>query len=997
MNAVTAGGAIGFGRMRSLKRRHGDNAVRTDLYNRRAKGRCERTGQQFCYDKQVKPVHHAVLLPEGAKPEFSDSSVLWNAVEAAERRKDAQVARELVLALPASEEVSHEDRVELTHRFAHEHFVSKGVAVQIDIHEPDRRELVLQLPAGKEISHEDRVELVHRFANEHLVSKGRAVQIDIHAPKGEGPDGEEGVNWHAHLLITTRRVGREGLAPNKARDLDPVIRSVGGRSHVVAVEPWGELWALAQNRYFREQGMRVRVDANSVLGQIHVGPHRLRVKDSSIVKQAEERRLANIEAARDPRLVLEALTRYNATFTKADLDRFLAKQLGRAGVGGNEIARVRKAVLESPDAIALYDPETGAPSGRLTTHAVRDEERAAIAVAAELGSWTSGGVSAASAAAAVAGRPLREDQVRAFEQATGPGHLKLIEGRAGTGKSFTLGAIREAYEADGKRVVGLAPTNVVAQDMAADGFKEAGTVHSALFQLKNGRAHWTADTVVMLDEAAMLDTPITAELLKAVSRAGAKLILVGDDRQLSSIERGGLFSELLTRHGSAEITEVSRQQVDWQRQAARDLAQYKFGEAVDAFERGGAIHWSDKQDQAMAALVEAWKTDLDASGPGGARDSGGSRFVFAYTNGDVDALNSRLRAVCREHHKLSGADVPLQIICRNSDGDEEERTAPFAKGDRVQFTQTSKKQSIYNGNVGTITSIDAATGIVTARLDAAAGRDGREVSWNARQFQGFRHGYAGTVYKGQGKTLEQTYLYHSRHWNSAASYVALTRQRQGAALFVARETAADLKQLAQQMAQTETRSASLAWATSAELAGAPPAIEHAAQARDPAPARGHAHEEQPAATSESQPGGPAGSRGAYEAWRKTDAARRTLDLIAAWDRLIERYRTQLPNLGQSLAYDEARNRLKAFGRLLARRPAQLAELRRFEAELGIGQRPALKRIASSPDPARETARLIHDAEQQQQGRPLEDRHADRASEARAQLRRRPRDDRTRGR
>ena len=138
-------------------------------------------------------------------------------------------------------------------------------------------------------------------------------------------------------------------------------------------------------------------------------------------------------------------------------------------------------------------------------------------------------------------------------------------------------------------MIGLAPTNAVAQDLAKDGFTEAGTVHAALFALKNGRTAWDRKTVVIVDEAAMSDARITGELLAAARQAGAKLILAGDDRQLASIERGGLFAELKQRHGAADITTVTRQRVDWQRQAAHDLAEGRFAEAVAAFDKAGAI------------------------------------------------------------------------------------------------------------------------------------------------------------------------------------------------------------------------------------------------------------------------------------------------------------------------------------------------------------------------------------------------------------------------
>jgi len=115
----------------------------------------------------------------------------------------------------------------------------------------------------------------------------------------------------------------------------------------------------------------------------------------------------------------------------------------------------------------------------------------------------------------------------------------------------------------------------------------------------------------------------------------------------------------------------------------------------------------------------------------------------------------------------------------------------FAVGDRVQFTDTAKTLGIHNGNAGTITGLDAATGRVWARMDASAGKEGRVVTWSASEFEGFRHGYAGTIYKGQGKTLDHTYLLHTHHWRAAASYVALTRQRESAQVFVATETARD--------------------------------------------------------------------------------------------------------------------------------------------------------------------------------------------------------------
>ncbi len=763
--------AIAFARARYLSRTSGGNAVRSAAYNARDAITAERTGELFHFRHRDAPVHHEMLLPESANDRLANSATLWNAAEVAERRKDAQVAREIVLALPADRVLSTEDRVELARSFAAKHFVSKGLAVQLDVHAP----------------HKERGE------GEGAWSEGT---------------GGDHTNWHAHLLITTRRIEGDQLAAKKARDLDPEVRKAGTRSVVTDAEAWGETWRAHQDRYFQEHGIELRVDATAAHPGEHIGPVRMRKVDSPAVVRAETLQATNEAAARDPEQVLAALTRNNATFTERELDRYLAKYLGAGSDGSpdapqvQDISAAKAAVMGHKDLLVLHDREMGEVAGRFTTSTVREQERVTLADgAAVAGAGHHQGVKARHQEATLTSRTLRDDQRVAFEHAVAGGGLKLIEGRAGTGKSYTLAAVREAHQAAGYRVVGLAPTNAVAQDLKADGFAEAGTVHAALFGLKNGRTSWDCRTVVVVDEAAMLDSRVTGEVLAEAKRAGAKVILAGDDRQLASIERGGLFTELRKQHGAAEITEVTRQKVDWQRQAARDLAEGRFDTAVDAYDRHGAITWTADQDEARAALVARWKADTLA-------DPTASRFVFAYTNADVSQVNVELRQVRRDRGELGSPDVRFET---------KHGAADFAVGDRVQFTDTDKKRHIYNGNAGVITGIDARTGQLTARLDATAGASGREVTWAAAEFEGFRHGYAGTIYKGQGKTLDHTYLLHTYHWRAAASYVALTRQRESAQVFVAKDTAKDARQLARQMGRGEARAASVAWAAADEL------------------------------------------------------------------------------------------------------------------------------------------------------------------------------------
>ena len=188
-----------------------------------------------------------------------------------------------------------------------------------------------------------------------------------------------------------------------------------------------------------------------------------------------------------------------------------------------------------------------------------------------------------------------------------------------------------------------------------------------------------------------------------------------------------------------------------------------FGFGVGDFMEQGFVSFVSLH---RAALVAEWAKDNAAS-------PDKSRFVFAYTNADVKELNADIREVRRARGEL-GADHMVPTT---------EGWQRFATGDRIQFTGTNKKEGLHNGAVGTITGIEGTK--LAVRLDGT--RDGIKI-FDAVEFQTVRHGYAGTIYRGQGRTLDQTYLYHSEHWRSAASYVALTRHREKAEIFVATDT-----------------------------------------------------------------------------------------------------------------------------------------------------------------------------------------------------------------
>ena len=288
--------AIAFARAEYKSRAKGGRATRSAAYNERDVLADERTGERYDFRSHRQPgdIALGVLLPNGAPVRFAEPVALWNAAETAEKRKDAQVAREVVIALPKE----------------------GGVA--------------------------DWTVLATRFAEKHFVSKGVAVQVDIHAPDAETP------NPHAHFLITTRRLTATGFEAKKARDLDPEVATAKGRAFVSDGERWGELWRQEQDEYFREQGLSLRVDPTQAKPERHLGPKRHRAPEDSAPKvDAARTELENAAAWRDPAAILEVMTRSSATFRLRELDRQLNSRIADAG----ERASVRASVLAHRDLV----------------------------------------------------------------------------------------------------------------------------------------------------------------------------------------------------------------------------------------------------------------------------------------------------------------------------------------------------------------------------------------------------------------------------------------------------------------------------------------------------------------------------------------------------------------------------------------------------------------------------------------------------------------------
>src|SRR5581483_9967042 len=295
-------------------------------------------------------------------------------------------------------------------------------------------------------------------------------------------------------------------------------------------------------------------------------------------------------------------------------------------------------------------------------HEVRDADReAALALAERRGLLLSG------------------EQADALAHVTEGCDLSIVVGYAGTGKSAMLGVAREAWEAAGYEVRGVALSGIAAENLESGSGIVSRTIASIEHGWGQGRDLLTTRHVLVIDEAGMVGTRQLERVLSHAAEAGAKVVLIGDPRQLQSIEAGAAFRSIHERQGG-----------DWQRDATRDLAIGRTGNALEAYRSHGMVQDAQTREQARSDLIERWDRERQAS-------PDKSRIILTHTNDEVRALNEAAREKMREAGSL-GDEVRVTV---------ERGVRNFARGDRVMFLQNERGLGVKNGTLGTIEQVSA--------------------------------------------------------------------------------------------------------------------------------------------------------------------------------------------------------------------------------------------------------------------------------------------------
>jgi len=774
--------AIMFVRAQVISRGAGRSIVSAAAYRHRARMVDEQAGTSFSYrGGEAELKHEELALPDqipawlrmaiDGKTVAAASEALWNAVDAFETRADAQLARELIIALP------------------------------------------------EELTRAENIALVREFVRDNLTSKGMIADWVYHDKDG---------NPHIHLMTTLRPLTEEGFGAKKV----PVLGADGEPLRVVTpdrpkgkivyklwagdketMKSWKIEWAETANRHLALAGHDIRLDGRSYaeqgldgIAQRHLGPEK-----AALARKGVEMYFAPADLARrqemadrllaDPGLLLKQLGNERSTFDEKDI----AKALHRAIDDPTDFANIRARLMASDDLVLLKPQQVDRQTGRVTEPAIfttREILRIEydMAQSAEVLSQRKGfGIADMKITAAVRQvetadpeKPFKLDreQVDAIRHVTGDNGIAAIVGLAGAGKSTLLAAARVAWESESHRVFGAALTGKAAEGLEDSSGIKSRTLASWELAWANGRDLLARGDVFVVDEAGMVSSQQMARVLKGAADAGAKVVLVGDAMQLQPIQAGAAFRAIAERIGSAELAGVRRQHEGWAREASRLFARGKVEEGLDAYAREGRIVEAESRTDVVERIVADWsdaRTQAIARSHTAGNEGklrGDAMLVLAHTNEDVKRLNASLRVVMNEAGALTAA----------REFQTERGVREFATGDRIIFLENARfleprarrlgPQYVKNGMLGTVVATGDLRGdpLLSVRLD-----NGRDVVISEDSYRNVDHGYAATIHKSQGATVDRTFVLATGMMDQHLTYVSMTRHRDQANLYAARE------------------------------------------------------------------------------------------------------------------------------------------------------------------------------------------------------------------
>ncbi len=726
-----------------VSRGSGRSVVLSAAYRHCAKMEYEREARTIDYTRKQGLLHEEFVLPADA-PKWvrsltADRSVagaseaFWNKVEAFEKRADAQLARDLTIALPL------------------------------------------------ELSAEQNVALVRDFVEKHILAKGMVADWVYHDNPG---------NPHIHLMTTLRPLSEDGFGSKKVAVIGEDGRPVRTKSGKILYELWAgstddfnvlrDGWFERLNHHLALGGIDLRVDGRSYEKQgidleptIHLGVGAKAIErkaeqqgvrpELERIELNEQRRSENARRIlKNPAIVLDLITREKSVFDERDVAKVVHRYIDDPAVFQQLMIRI----VLNPDVLRLQRDTIDFATGeklpaRYSTRAMIRLEATMARQAMWLSVKETHAVSEAILGATFRRHErLSDEQKAAIERIAAPAGIAAVVGRAGAGKTTMMKAAREAWELAGYRVVGGALAGKAAEGLEKEAGIASRTLASWELRWNRGRDVLDDKTIFVMDEAGMVASKQMAGFVDTVVRAGAKIVLVGDPEQLQPIEAGAAFRAIVDRIGYAELETIYRQREDWMRKASLDLARGNVGQALAAYQGEGRVLGSRLKTEAVDRLIADWNQDYDQSQ---------TTLILAHLRRDVRMLNVMAREKLVERGIVGEGHV-----FKTADGERR-----FDTGDQIVFLKNEGSLGLKNGMIGHV--VEAQPNRIVAVVGEGDHR--RQVILERRFYNNLDHGYATTIHKSQGATVDRVKVLASLSLDRHLTYVAMTRHREDLLLY----------------------------------------------------------------------------------------------------------------------------------------------------------------------------------------------------------------------
>ncbi|HQS83638.1 MAG: hypothetical protein B7Y25_02165 [Alphaproteobacteria bacterium 16-39-46] len=803
--------------------------------------RDKRLNEEFNRPKKTGEVHVELSLPDNAPQWIIDieNTLKYDAqnalqklsdiVEESEKRKDAQIYREIEVSLP--EELTREENIKLVEEYMHDVFGSGG---RLSIN-------------------------CFHFDEEHGQKKP-----------------------HCHIFLLTRVLEKNGLSDMKVED------SLFFKNKKSILLDWREKWASLQNRYLERNGFDVRVDHRSyeardidLIPQPKFGRNLREMAERGIATRKsiefEEIRKDNLlKLVQNPEIIIDLLSQEKTTFSRDNVMRYLRRYVsdplmmeslktriflspevvhllelkaplpvlekGRSpaepfgtpssktsslkGLNMKDLSlSARHKLLNDPKVIleiASYFESTfkykdvlkvlnqyiddpalfqsldariqnsselirleGTDSDAIyTTRTLLRRERDILERVDRLTLNNVHRIKGSLVKTVMTGKDiefketggLSADQKSALEHITSSAQLSCVVGYAGSGKTTVLEAAQTIWEQAGYTVLGLAFTGRASQNLITSGIN-AQTLSKFFVDYERGSLKFKRGTTLVLDEAGMVDSGHFQRFLEIVEKHGLKAVIIGDNAQIQPIQAGGIFKFIRDKANALQLSSILRQRTTAHREATQLFGKGDPVEALNIYRDLGAFKLIGNS---MVPLISDWKDSLK-------RDIGSS-LIIAHRRKDVAELNILARQHMKEMGRIGETEFTYKTFYENEraysvfkEHDVEVHERTFSRGDRILFCKNDYEIGVRTGNLGTILSLDETHIIV--RLDD--GKEGsKPISFNPKVYKRFDYGWCTTIHKAQGVTVDNVFFLASPSLTRNLTYVAMSRHREQVSVYV---------------------------------------------------------------------------------------------------------------------------------------------------------------------------------------------------------------------